>query len=134
MVTFTPSLSTSSMVPTSKETLTHLLENELELDSDNIDIDMVGIAGYKEFNAFRVVSYETLATPRDKDKLITTLWQELSYFCMYINTMDPNYNLIMLMIATTWQAVDIILLRLKHVMISAAVSLLYCYKISSLKG
>ena len=83
---------------------------------------MVGRAGYKKLNVFRNASYKTLTTLRDKDKLTTSLWQELSDFRMYIDAVDPDYNSVVLMKSATWQVVEIIMLRLNHVMISAVVS------------
>jgi len=74
--------------PTAREALPHLFENVAELDTE--DIELVGKAGYKKFNVFRIASYDTLTTLRDKDEITTSLWQQLSDFRMYIDAIDPD--------------------------------------------
>ena len=83
---------------------------------------MVGRAGYKKFNVFRIATYKTLTAFRDKDTLSFSLWQELSDFCMYIDEVEPDYNLVVQMTAASWEVVDIMILQLNHKIISAAVA------------
>ena len=106
--------------PTAKEALAHLFENVLDLDTE--DIELVGKAGYRKYNVFSKVSYNTLTVLRDKDKITTSLWQQLSDFRMYIDAVDPSYATIMLMTAASWDDVDVIMLRLNHVLTETAVS------------
>lgn len=93
------------MSPTNKETLSHLFENILELDKDNIKL--VGISGYKKFSVVKNSSYETRITLRDKDIITTSLWQELSDFRIYINAIDPDYKTVICMTATSWEQVTL---------------------------
>ena len=61
MVVSNPNIAKPSQVPTSptsREVLTHCFENVLELVSE--EMAMAGAVGFKKFNVFKVVSYETL--------------------------------------------------------------------------
>ena len=121
MVISNPNIAKPSQVPTSREVLTHCFENVLELDSE--EMAMVGAAGFKNFSVFKVVSYGTVESLRDKDKITVSLWQELSDFRMYIDAVDnPEYGWVTGMTAQTWAIMDIMTLCLNHISISSAIS------------
>ena len=99
-------------IPTNKEVIEHLYTSVLLFDDE--DIASCISAGLKYYRNIPNMSYEDIETLRKDNKISMPIWRSLSDFKMYIDATTPSLAAIMLMTEASWDAVDLILLRINH--------------------
>ena len=99
--------------PTSKEVLTHLFVNVLELHSDDITAlkNTGGMWNYKKLDR---TSYDFLNKLFKSNDITLAALQYLSDWKMYVDETKPSTNAIMAMTCDSWDLVDVTVLRINH--------------------
>ena len=98
---------------TSKEVLTHLFVNVLELHSDDITAlkNTGGMWNYKKLDR---TSYDFLNKLFKSNDITLAALQYLSDWKMYVDETKPSTDAIMAMTCDSWDLVDVTVLRINH--------------------